>query len=85
MLQFQRLMNRFLETQQQVMLSYLCGVTNTAFQPTDLLSAAAVPEVSPAPASPSQRVSSGVSSSVFSPQRPSAPLAASPLILVLIL
>jgi acyl transferase domain-containing protein len=79
MLQFQRLMHRFLETQQQVMLSYLSGTTNTAFQPTELLSAAAVPELSPGPASPSQRVSSGVSSSDFSQQGPPAPLAASPV------
>jgi acyl transferase domain-containing protein/NAD(P)-dependent dehydrogenase (short-subunit alcohol dehydrogenase family) len=79
MLQFQRLMNRFLETQQQVMLSYLSGASNTAFQPTDLLSAATVPDLSPGPVSPPQLVSSGVSSSDFSQQRPPAPLVASPI------
>ena len=69
MLQFQRLMNRFLETQQQVMLSYLGGATNTVSQPTEISAVAPVPEPASAPTSPSQRVPSEVSSSVLLHQR----------------
>jgi acyl transferase domain-containing protein/NAD(P)-dependent dehydrogenase (short-subunit alcohol dehydrogenase family)/NAD(P)H-dependent flavin oxidoreductase YrpB (nitropropane dioxygenase family) len=63
MLQFQRLMNRFLETQQEVMLSYLRGASDGTSPSTEVSVATVLPGVSPAPAPTPQALESALPSS----------------------
>nr|MBA3947194.1 SDR family NAD(P)-dependent oxidoreductase [Herpetosiphonaceae bacterium] len=83
MVQFQGLMNRFLETQRNVMLTYLQGTTATeaVAVPTPLQSAAAVPIVPPAPQATLQAAAQlpPVVSTV-EPARPVPPVAAAPAV-----